>query len=262
MANDETFGNGVRDHTSQQSDGTNCIVIARNRVSDVIRVRVGVEDSDDGDAELGGFAHREVFALGVDNPQRAGGLGEVTNSTERLVELDELAAFHEEFLLGESLGRVIEVDLFQFLHALEAAEDGLEVGEKSTEPTLVDVGLSDAAGFRRDRFLGLLLGSDEQDCAATCNGLTNEFVGVVNVCERLLKVDDVDARPLGQDEALDFRIPTLSLVSKVNTAVEQLANCYNGHCRSPYLWFYAVTDVSCPGVRIDATHLGTNGFDR
>ena len=147
VTNDEAFGDGIRDDTSQQPNGTNCIVVTGNRVGDVVRVRVGVEDSDDGDAELGCLTHREVFALGVNNPQRAGGLGEVTNSTERLVELDELAALHEEFLLGEALGRVIEVDLFQFLHALEAAEDGLEVGEKSTEPTLVDVGLSDAAGF-------------------------------------------------------------------------------------------------------------------
>ena len=259
MTDNETLGDGVRDHAGEQSDRTNRVVVTGNRELDFVGVRVGVQDCDDGDSELGRFAHREVFALGVDNPDRAGGLGEVTDSAERLVELLELATLHEEFLLREALGGVFEVDLFQFLHALEATEDGLEVGEEPTEPTLVDVGLTDAAGFGCDRFLRLLLGADEQDGPAAGDGLANEFVCRVDVSERLLKVDDVDARTLGQDEALDLRVPALCLVSEVHAAVEHLANCDDGHGRSPFVVVVAQTDAWpwCPYRFLPE---GTNGF--
>jgi hypothetical protein len=143
--------------------------------------------------------------------------------------------------------------------ALEAAKDGLEVGEEPTEPTLVDVGLTDATGFGCDRFLCLLLGADKEDSAAAGDGLANELVCRVDVSERLLKVDDVDARTLGQDEALDLRVPALCLVSEVHAAVEHLANCYNGHGRSPFVVVVAQTDVWpwCPYRFLPE---GTNGF--
>ncbi|CAB4578739.1 unannotated protein [freshwater metagenome] len=259
MTDNETFGDGVRNHAGEQSDRTDRVVVTGNRELDFVRVRVSVENRNNRDSELGRFAHREVFALRVDHPDRAGGLGEVTDSAERLVELFELATLHEEFLLGETLGGVLEVDLFQFLHALEPAEDGLEVGEEPAEPTLVDIGLTDTSGFGCDRFLCLLFGADKEDCAAAGDGLANELVGRVDVSERLLKVDDVDARTLGQDEALNLRVPALCLVSEVHAAVEHLANCYNGHGRSPFVVVVAQTDVWpwCPYRFLPE---GTNGF--
>ena len=183
MTDDETFGDRVGNHASEQAHRANRVVVSGNRELDLVGVRVGVEDSDDGDSELRRFAHGEVFALGINDPDRARSLGEVSDSTERLVELVELAALHQEFLLGETLGGVLEVDLFQFLHALEATEDGLEVGEKPTEPALVDVGLSDAAGFGGDGFLRLLFGADKQNRPAAGDGFANEFVSGINVRE-------------------------------------------------------------------------------
>jgi hypothetical protein len=44
-----------------------------------------------------------------------------------------------------------------------------------------------------------------------------------------LDVDDVDAVALGEDKALHFWIPTTSLVSEMNTAVEEFSHCYNRH---------------------------------
>ena len=61
------------------------------------------------------------------------------------------------------------------------------------------------------------------------HGLLDEFEGIVDVAQRLLQVDDVDAVALGEDEALHLRVPTTGLVSKVNAAVEQLADGDDGH---------------------------------
>jgi hypothetical protein len=65
------------------------------------------------------------------------------------------------------------------------------------------------------------------------NSLLDVVVGRIDVLERLLQVDDVAARALGEDEALHLRVPTAGLVPEVNAAVEQLADCDDGHGRSP-----------------------------
>jgi hypothetical protein len=44
-----------------------------------------------------------------------------------------------------------------------------------------------------------------------------------------LDVDDVDTVALGEDKALHLWIPTTSLVSEMNTAVEEFSHCYNRH---------------------------------
>jgi hypothetical protein len=146
------------------------------------------------------------------------------------VQLDEFALLDEHFLLRETaLGGVFEVELFKFFHAGQTLGHGLEVGEESTEPALVDVGLAHARRLLRDGFLRLLLGADKENGAAVGNRLLDEVIGLVNKTERLLQVDDVDAGTLGEDESLHLRVPTAGLVPEVHAAVEQLANGYDGH---------------------------------
>ena len=176
-----------------------------------------------------------------------GVFGQVADTAERLVQLVELALLEEELLLGEAaVRRVLEVELLELLHAREALGDRLEVGEESTEPALVDVGLADARRLLGEDFLGLLLGADEEDGAAVGDRLLDELVRLVDVRQRLLQVDDVDAAALGEDEALDFRVPPAGLVSEVDAAVEQLANGDDGHGRSPVLALARLLRLSAP----------------
>src|SRR3712207_8671011 len=63
--------------------------------------------------------------------------------------------------------------------------------------------------FRSDDLLRLALGADEQDRAAVGDRLLDELVGVVDVPQRLLQVDDVDAVALGEDESLHLRVPAV-----------------------------------------------------
>ena len=69
------------------------------------------------------------------------------------------------------------------------------------------------------------------------NSLFDEVIRLVDICQRLLKIDDVDSAALRQDEALNFRVPPAGLVSEVNTAVEQLSNGYGSHCCTPFVVF-------------------------
>src|SRR5690606_29550941 len=133
---------------------------------DLVGVAVGVEDRDDRDAELARLVDGEVLLLGVDDPQRRRGLGEVADTAEALVQLVELTLLDEELLLREALRGVVEVDFLEFLHARESLGDRLEVGEQTAEPALVDEGLTDTLRLLGDRELGLLLGADEEDGAA------------------------------------------------------------------------------------------------
>src|SRR5690606_503827 len=132
-------------------------------------------------------------------------------------------------------GGVVEVELLELLHAGEPLRHRREVGEQTTEPALVHVRLADARRLLGEHLLCLLLRADEEDRAAVGHGLLDELVRLVDVGERLLEVDDVDARALREDEALDLRVPAAGLVPEVDAAVEQLADRDDGHGRSPSL---------------------------
>src|SRR5690606_14180976 len=106
------------------------------------------------------------------------------------------------------------VELLELLHAGEALGDRLEVGQKATEPALVHEGLADAGRLFGEDLLSLLLRADEEDRAAAGDGLLDEVVSRVDVAQRLLQVDDVDAAALGEDEALHLRVPPTGLVSE------------------------------------------------
>src|SRR5439155_3855993 len=90
--------------------------------------------------------------------------------------------------------------LHQVVEALDALLDRDEVREESTEPALIHEVHSGALGFLRDRLLRLLLRSDEEDLPAVRSQVSHEDVRLFDARERLLKVDDVDAVALHEDE--------------------------------------------------------------
>ncbi len=233
VALDEALGRGVGDDARQQRDGADRVVVARDRVLDLVRVAVGVEDADDRDAELARLVDGEVLLLGVHDPHRRRRLGQVPDATEALLQLVALATLDEELLLGEAARRVVEVDEVELLEAVEALVHGLEVGQQTAQPALVDVGLADALRLLGDGLLRLLLGADEEDGAAVGDRLLDEVVRLVDEGQRLLQVDDVDAGALGEDEALHLRVPARLWVTEVDAAVEQLADGDDGHGRTP-----------------------------
>ena len=230
MTLDESLGHSVGDDPREQTYRADGVVVTRNRVGELVGVAVGVEDADNRDAQLLGLIDSEVLLLGVNNPERARRLLQVADTAEALVKLVELALLDEQLFLGEAgLRGVLVVELLELLHAREALTDRVEVGQQTTQPTLVDVGLAHAHRLLGDGLLSLLLGAHKEHRSAAGDGLLDEVVSLVDVRQRLLKVDDVNARALGKDKTLDLRVPPTCLVSEVNAAVEQLANGYDGH---------------------------------
>ena len=151
---------------------------------------------------------------------------------------------------------VVVVDLLELGEATEPAVDGGEVGEHAAQPALVDEGHADARRLLGDGFLGLLLRADEQDRAALGDQVLDVGVGLVDVVERLLQVDDVDAVALGEDEALHLRVPAPGLVPEVDTALQQLSHGDDGHVvllvirLSPAVPAPDVRDVDPPGSEV------------
>ena len=96
---------------------------------------------------------------------------------------------------------------------------GGEVGQHTAEPTLVNVGHTHALSLLGYGFLGLLLGTNEQDVATASHSLLNEVVGTVDFLNALTQVDDVDTVALGEDKALHLGVPATGLVSEVDTAL-------------------------------------------
>ena len=183
MALDESFGNGVCNHLGEQCNGADGVIVTRDRVLKVIGVSVGVQDSYDGNAELASFVDGQVLTNGVDDPDGTGRFLQGPNTTERFLQLGELTLLQQQLLLRETLSGVVVVNLFELLHATQTLGDGLEVGQETTQPALVHIGLTHAGCLLGDRLLSLLLGSHEKHRSAVRDGFLDEVIGLVNVGE-------------------------------------------------------------------------------
>jgi len=74
----------------------------------------------------------------------------------------------------------------------------------------------------------------EQDLTAAGREIAHEVVRVLDARQGLLQVDDVDAVPLHEDEALHLRVPTACLVPEVNAGLQELFHGDNGHVGLPF----------------------------
>ncbi len=100
-------------------------------------------------------------------------------------------------------------------------EDGGPVGEHTAEPALGHIGHAAAAGFFGDSFLRLALGANKEDHAAIADGLAHQIVGGGQGFDRLLKVNDVDAIALGEDEGAHGGVPFVGAMTEMDTTFQQ-----------------------------------------
>ena len=225
----QALGDRGGDHLGQQGCRADGVVVTRDRVVDLVGIAVGVQDRDDRDVQLDGLADGQVLLVGVDDPDGRGHLLHVPDTAERPLELVLLTGQHQDFLLGATLEATGLLHGLEFLEPLQALVHGGEVGEHAAQPALVHVGHADAGGLVSDGLLGLLLGTDEEDRATVGDGLLDELVRLVDVRQRLLEVDDVDAVAVGQDESLHLRVPATGLMSEVGSTIEHLLHGYDSH---------------------------------
>ena len=204
-------------------DAANGVVVAWDDEIDRLGVGVRIDDSDNGDTETDGFLNGVLLADDVNDDDGTGLLGHIGDTGEVLLKLIELATEHGSLLLV--LGELAAVGLrsgLELTHALDGRADRLGVGERTAEPALGDVELADAPRAVLDEFGNLLLRGDEKDVLTGENGVAEELGGFVEESDALGEVDDVDTVALIEDITFHLRVPTLRLVTEVETGVEHI----------------------------------------
>ena len=121
------------------------------------------------------------------------------------------------FFLRQDFESAISFHSFEFLQAVNALLDRLEVSHHAAQPTFVDIEHVSAESFFFDSFLSLLLRTNEEDALAFSGNVTQECVCFINLLNGLLQVDDVDTVTLRKDVFSHLRVPTAGLVSEMNT---------------------------------------------
>ena len=86
---------------------------------------------------------------------------------------------------------------------------------------MIDVKL--AAGQRGflDRFLRLFLATHEQNPAAAADDLLKKLRRALELSDCFIQIDDINLIALFENERLHLRVPTLGLVSEMDTSLEE-----------------------------------------
>ena len=187
---------------------------------------VYVADADAGNAAAAGLGHRDLLVIDVHNEHRAGHAAHVGDAAEVALHAVHLALDRGDLLGGQLVHLAVGLHRLVFFELGDGFLDGLVIGERAAEPAVHAE--RHVGGGRRlaDDFLGLLLGAHEQHVAAAGDDILNEGRGLLERVMRLAEVDDGDALPVVEDEALRARIPTFGLVPEMHAGIEQVFGSY------------------------------------
>src|SRR5256712_6046697 len=216
------LGDHVGDRRRNERDGPDGVVVPRNRDRDEVRIGVRVHDRHHGDSELVRLGHRDALLLCVHHEQRPGQATHVLDPREVLLQLGPLAVEQQLLLLGVVFELALGDALLQLLEPLDLLLDGLEVGQRAAQPALRHPERTAALRLGLDDVLELLLGADEQDALTLQHHAPHELRRGLELTQRLLEIDDVDAAALGEDEAAHLRVPPSGLVPEVDPRLEQV----------------------------------------
>src|SRR5690606_15380026 len=195
---------------------------ARDHVVDAIRIAVGVRDRDDRNAELARFAHRDRLVIGIDHEHRLRELAHSLETADVLLEARALLLELHDLFLRELLVGAVLAHALERTQAIEAALDGAEVGERSTEPAIRDEEHAGATRLFLDDLLRLALRAHEEHRAATTDGIDDEVEGALEEARGLVEIDDVDPAARAVDERTHLRVPALRLVAEVDAGLEEV----------------------------------------
>ena len=185
--------------------------------------------------QLAGLGDGVALLAGVNDEQGAGELLHVLHAAEILLELGDLALVLDDFLLGEHGERAVLLHLAQLSQTVDTGAHGLEVRQHAAEPAGVDIILIDALRLFLDGVLRLLLRADKQDVLAVGGKITDEVVGLFDLLDGLLQIDDIDAVALRVDVRSHLGVPASGLMTKVDACFEQTLHGYDCHfCVSPF----------------------------
>ena len=199
------------------------VVVAGDDDVDVVRVTVGVQETDDDDAHLAGLADRVAFTGRVDHDHGTGHAIHLADAAQVPGDLAKLAVDLRDLLLGELLlldGLL--VDGFELRQALQSAADDAEVGQRAADPTLGDDRHAGALTGVLDNALDLTLGSNPEDRLALRSDLEQQVLGSEKALDGLAEVDHMDHSATAVDVGGHLRIPPRHAASEVHASFNEL----------------------------------------
>src|SRR5437763_14318943 len=214
----------VRDLGAEEPDGADGVVVAGDDVVDALGIAVRVDQRDDGNAEARRLVDGDMLLLRIDHEETTRKPRHLLDAAQVLLQLLHLVLEQGDFLLGQLLEGAVGGHLLRRLEPVDAALDGLEVGERAAQPPVHHVELAGPRRFLDHGVLRLLLGADEEDGAAAGADVADELERLAGQLHRLLQIDDVDTVAGAEDVRLHLRIPALGLVPEVDAGLEQLTH--------------------------------------
>jgi hypothetical protein len=112
------------------------------------------------------------------------------------------------------------LDLLDVFQSADALADRGEIGQRAAQPPLVHVELPARQSGFFYCFLRLFFAADKQNPATAAGDLLEEIGCTPELPHRFIKIDNVNLIALFKDERLHLWIPTLRLVSKMNTSFQ------------------------------------------
>jgi hypothetical protein len=103
------------------------------------------------------------------------------------------------------------------------------LGQHAAEPAVIDKELIGALGLFANGVLGLLLGADKKHLFPVLNGFADEAVGILEVTDGFLQVNDIDSIARAEDVRLHLGVPALGLMTEMDTGLQQLLHGDLGH---------------------------------
>src|SRR6266852_935816 len=149
----------------------------------------------------------------------------------------EIAVEQQLLLLGVICEVAVRRALLQVLQALDLLLDRLEVRQRPAEPALRYVERAAALRLRFQNALELLLRADEQHALTLQDDAAQQLLCDLELTQRLLKIDDVDAGAFGDDEPPHLRIPAASLMAELDTCFQQFLQLRLSHA-IPFLGLF------------------------
>ena len=127
----DAFDDRVGDLRGEEPDGAQGVIVAGDDVVDHGGIAVGVDNSDDRDAELAGFLDGDGFVVRIDDEERVGQAPHVLDAGEVGLQVLALALELDDFLLGEEVVAAVGGHIIQFLKALDRLLHRDPVGEQA-----------------------------------------------------------------------------------------------------------------------------------
>src|SRR5215469_10093056 len=211
---------GVNELLQNHTNSTNGVIVPRDRVINDLGVRVRIHNGDHWNAEASRLIHRVLLADRVDHHQGVGQLRHLDYPVQVTPELRGLAIERRQFLLSHFLVFRRFLDLFDVFQSPDALANSGEVSQRPAEPPLIHVKLTTSQCRLFYRFLRLLLTTDKQNFTAATRDFLQKFRSPPKLQDGLIQIDNVNLVALFEDERLHLRIPTLRLVSKMNTSFQ------------------------------------------